>query len=73
MRTLQEWMGHRDYQTTLVYADFAPDPAQGAAFAERAFGPPVKPGPDRPDSIRTTGGAPDEGVGQFEGRAKMST
>jgi integrase len=38
MRTLQEWMGHRDYQTTLVYADFAPDPSQGAAFAERAFG-----------------------------------
>lgn len=38
MRTLQEWMGHRDYTTTLVYADFAPDPAGGAAFAARAFG-----------------------------------
>ena len=38
MRTLQEWMGHRDFTTTLVYADFAPDPAGGAAFAERAFG-----------------------------------
>jgi len=25
-------------QTTEVYADFAPDPSQGAAFAERAFG-----------------------------------
>ena len=33
-------MGHRDYTTTLVYADFAPDPAGGAAFAERAFGQP---------------------------------
>jgi hypothetical protein len=31
MRTLQEWMGHRDFTTTLVYADFAPDPAGGAA------------------------------------------
>lgn len=38
MRTLQEWMGHRDFTTTLVYADFAPDPAGGAAFVERAFG-----------------------------------
>ena len=27
MRTLQEWMGHRDFTTTLIYADFAPDPA----------------------------------------------
>ncbi len=40
MRTLQEWMGHRDFTTTLVYADFAPDPAGGAAFVERAFGGP---------------------------------
>jgi integrase len=38
MRTLQEWMGHRDHTTTLIYADFAPDPSGGAAFAERAFG-----------------------------------
>jgi integrase len=38
MRTLMEWMGHRDLKTTLVYADYAPDPAKGAAFVERAFG-----------------------------------
>lgn len=24
MRTLQEWMGHRDYKTTMIYADYAP-------------------------------------------------
>lgn len=24
MRTLQEWMGHRDYRTTLIYADYEP-------------------------------------------------
>lgn len=45
MRTLQEWMGHREFSTTIVYADFAPDPTQGAAFAERAFGsgrPPMR-------------------------------
>lgn len=56
MRTLQEWMGHRDFTTTLVYADFAPDPAGGAAFAERAFGgrstgsvPAATPGADTSD------------------------
>jgi integrase len=38
MRTLQEWMGHRDFTTMLVYADFAPDPSDGAAFAQQAFG-----------------------------------
>jgi integrase len=24
MRTLQEWMGHRDLRTTLIYADYMP-------------------------------------------------
>jgi integrase len=24
MRTLQEWMGHRDFKTTLIYADYMP-------------------------------------------------
>ena len=38
LRTLQGWMGHRDYKTTELYADFAPDPTQGAVWAERAFG-----------------------------------
>lgn len=40
LRALMEWMGHRDFATTLVYADYAPDPAQGAAFVARAFGGP---------------------------------
>jgi hypothetical protein len=31
-------LGHRDYKTTEVYADFAPDPTQGAIWAQRAFG-----------------------------------
>jgi hypothetical protein len=30
LRTLQWWTGHRDYKTTEIYADFAPDPTQGA-------------------------------------------
>jgi integrase len=38
LRTLQGWMGHRDYKTTEIYADFASDPSQGAVWAQRAFG-----------------------------------
>ena len=38
LRAIQEWMGHRDYKTTLIYADYAPDATQGRAFAQRAFG-----------------------------------
>ena len=37
MRTLQEWMGHRDIKTTERYADYSPS-AHEAAFVERAFG-----------------------------------
>ena len=36
MRTLQEWMGHRDFKTTLIYADYAPS-AHEAEWVERAF------------------------------------
>jgi hypothetical protein len=40
MRTLTEWMGHRDLNTTLVYADFAPSTSEAdrleAAFAADA-------------------------------------
>jgi integrase len=38
MRTLQEWMGHRDLAATMIYADFAPNPSGRVAFAEHAFG-----------------------------------
>jgi integrase len=44
LRTLQGWMGHKSYTTTEVYADFAPDPSQGAMIAERAFGEGINPG-----------------------------
>jgi integrase-like protein len=37
MRTIQEWMGHRDIKTTQIYADYAPDANEvdliNAAFA----------------------------------------
>lgn len=37
MRTLQEWMGHRDIATTQRYADYAPSPHEADMIA-RAFG-----------------------------------
>jgi integrase len=43
LRAIQEWMGHSNYQTTLAYADYAPDPSQGTAWAHRAFGSPGSP------------------------------
>jgi integrase len=36
MRTLQEWMGHRDFATTLVYADYTPSEHE-AEWVEQAF------------------------------------
>jgi integrase len=36
MRTLQEWMGHADFKTTLVYADYSPSEHE-RAWVEEAF------------------------------------
>ena len=38
MRTLQEWMGHRDLSTTERYADYAPS-LHEAAMIEAAWRP----------------------------------
>jgi len=38
MRALQEMMGHRDFKTTLIYADYAPS-AREAEWVEAAFSP----------------------------------
>jgi len=43
MRTLQEWMGHRDFKTTLVYADYSARPNDERLWVEQAFG---SPGPE---------------------------
>ena len=45
MRTLQEWMGHRDIQTTMIYADYAPS-AHERDMAEAAFQEPKAPNLD---------------------------
>ena len=36
LRTLQEWMGHRDFKTTLIYADYQPSEHE-TELVERAF------------------------------------
>ena len=37
MRTLQEWMGHRDSKTTEIYAHYQPSDRE-SELVERAFG-----------------------------------
>jgi integrase len=37
MRALMEFMGHASMQTTLIYADYSPDPSGGVMHANRAF------------------------------------
>jgi hypothetical protein len=39
MRTLQEWMGHRDFKTTLIYADYMPGERE-ADLVDLAFARP---------------------------------
>jgi integrase len=39
LRVIQEWMGHSDYRTTCIYADYAPDHTGGARYARIAFQP----------------------------------
>jgi integrase len=36
MRTLQEWMGHKDFATTLIYADYSPSAGE-AELVAKAF------------------------------------
>jgi integrase len=49
LRAIQEWMGHSDYRTTSIYADYAPDPSQGARYAAKAFG--ALPDNDQPEIV----------------------
>jgi integrase len=42
MRTLQEFMGHRDFKTTLIYADYAPSAGE-VELVNHAFCDPIVP------------------------------
>lgn len=51
MRTLQEWMGHRDFATVLIYADYQPA-AREAELVGEAFEAGIKSGIKASDSQR---------------------
>jgi site-specific recombinase XerD len=51
MRTLQEWMGHKDVQTTQRYADYCPNPGE-RTVVEAAFARGTNPS----TNLRTTVG-----------------
>jgi len=53
MRTLQEWLGHRDLATTQIYADYAPSATEGAMVA-RAFARGSNPGSNLSESEGTS-------------------
>ena len=50
LRSIQEWMGHRDYKTTEIYADYAPDPEQEAKWVNQAFSDRTGPSAEAEDS-----------------------
>ncbi|MBA2384299.1 MAG: site-specific integrase, partial [Actinobacteria bacterium] len=37
LRAVQEWLGHSDYRTTSIYADYAPELSQAKVWARLAF------------------------------------
>jgi integrase len=49
MRTLQEFMGHRDFKTTLIYADYAPSAGE-VELVEEAFAVPTLEGAPTPST-----------------------
>jgi integrase len=51
MRTLQEWLGHRDFATTLMYADYQPG-SREAELVNEAFGAGTKAGTKASDTTR---------------------
>jgi Phage integrase family len=53
LRTLQEWMGHRDFKTTLIYAAYQPGAGE-AELVERAFGQGAKRGAKLSESAPTS-------------------
>jgi integrase len=56
LRTLQEWLGHRDYKTVLIYADYQPDDRREAALVERAFEAGINSGINLSETERTSAG-----------------
>jgi hypothetical protein len=47
-------MGHRDYKTTLIYADYQPDDRREAELVERAFGASTNPSTKQSETDSTS-------------------
>jgi integrase len=56
LRTLQEWLGHRDYKTVLIYADYQPDDRREAELVGRAFGAGINSGINLSETDRIAAG-----------------
>jgi integrase len=54
LRTLQEWLGHRDYKTVLIYADYQPDDRHEADLVGRAFDAGINSGINLSESASTS-------------------
>jgi integrase len=54
LRTLQEWLGHQDIQTTMIYSDYQPDDRREAELVERAFGQGPNTGPKLSETQRNS-------------------
>lgn len=54
MRTLQEWMGHRDLQTTLIYADYSPSEREAEWVAGAFESSPLGPRTNRSTNVPST-------------------
>ena len=67
LRTLQEWMGHRDFKTTLIYADYQPSAGE-AELVERAFGQGAKQGA----KLSESGGSSDEATPHQQAESELS-
>ena len=67
LRTLQEWMGHRDFKTTLIYADYQPSSGE-AELIDGAFGQGAKRGANLSESGGTSGSPKPPHTRQFESR-----
>lgn len=55
MRTLQEWMGHRDLQTTLIYADYAPSEREAEWVADAFESNPITPSTNASTNVPLAG------------------
>lgn len=68
LRTLQEWLGHRDYKTVLIYADYQPDDRREAELVGNAFATGINPGINTSRTEQISDDDSPEGTGDLDPR-----